>query len=245
MPGSKHQSATHGAPDAAPARLDVALPGDAIALVGPVAERPLLPAEAEILAATGSARRRQFASGRHLARLALAHLNKGQAAPVLRAGRRPVWPDGFIGSISHTGAQAAAVVCKSADLAGVGIDTEQAARVSSALARKVLTAEEIAVFGGDGLFRTLAFSAKEAGFKAINPQTGVYVGLREVAVSLGPARSFRLRYLGADAASRALERGFGHYRLLHGHVVTLFLLPHSALRQASPCAESTALANLV
>jgi 4'-phosphopantetheinyl transferase EntD len=39
--------------------------------------------------------------------------------------RTPVWPDGVVGSITHTGDFAAAAVAWAADIAGLGIDSEQ------------------------------------------------------------------------------------------------------------------------
>ena len=40
--------------------------------------------------------------------------------------RAPIWPDRVVGSITHTGDFAAAAVAWAADIAGLGIDSEQA-----------------------------------------------------------------------------------------------------------------------
>src|SRR5690242_4153856 len=70
----------------------------------------LFPAEAAQIQGAVEARRREFATGRHCARQALAALGV-PATPLLSGGHRePLWPAGVVGSITHcTGYRAAAV----------------------------------------------------------------------------------------------------------------------------------------
>lgn len=198
------------------------LPEGALALLGPVADYPLPAAEAACLAGASTARRRQFASGRHLARTALGRLQGGNGF-ILRQGRQPIWPKGFIGSISHTKSLAAAAVAQVGALRGLGLDIERTDRLKAGLRAKVLTSRERRRPWLDAREGVVAFSAKEAGYKAVNPLTGLYIGLREVEVLIDwPNAAFRLRYLGSHAANQVLDAGVGGFRMLGDHVVTIF-----------------------
>ncbi len=204
--------------------LNLDLPAGAVALAGPVADYPLPPAEALYVEAAKPKRRRQFASGRHYARAALRRLG-ADGGPILRRGRSPQWPNGFIGSISHTETLATALVARVEVAQGVGIDIELVDRLKAKLHTKVLTASERQCPWQDGREGVVVFSAKEAAYKAVNPTTGVYVGFLEVEVSLDWRHSaFRLRYLGPHEPNRVLNEGAGIFRFIDDQVVTAFLL---------------------
>ena len=200
------------------------LPPGAVALAMPLDDYPLLPEEARCLPTASSKRRRQFASGRHVARTALRRLH-GAERPILRAGRRPLWPKGFVGAISHSDALAAAAVAEAEALRGIGIDVERIDRLKPPLRRKALTAGERQGPWPDPRQGALAFSAKEAGYKAVNPITGAYIALQEAEVEVDWRQcSFRLRYLGGHRPNRLLEEGRGAFRFIDDQVVTLFWL---------------------
>jgi len=204
--------------------LDFSLPAGAVALAAPLDDYPLPPAEALCVRTASAKRRRQFASGRHVARTAMRRL-QGAELPILRNGRRPLWPEGLVGAISHSQALAAAAVAKRGVMRGVGIDVERLDRLKDALQRRVLTANERRRPWPDGRQGVLAFSAKEAGYKAVNPIIGAYIALREVEVDVDwPRRAFRLRYLGGHAPNRLLHQGVGAFRFINDQVVTLFRL---------------------
>ena len=198
------------------------LPDGALALLGPVSDYPLPSAEAACVAGSSPARRRQFASGRHFARTALGRLHCGDSF-ILQQGRKPLWPKGFTGSISHTKALAAAAVAHAEALRGLGLDIEGTNRLKAALHAKVLTSRERQRPWADAREGVVAFSAKEAGYKAVNPLTGLYVGFQDVEVLLDwPNAAFRLRYLGRHAANRMLNAGVGGFRIRGDHVITVF-----------------------
>lgn len=137
---------------------------------------PLPPAEAMYVRDAAEVRRRQFALGRHCARLALAQAGSADAV-LLRGGNgAPLWPPGFAGSISHTviGGQgyAAALAARSSEYPGLGVDAEVLGGVGEELVRRLFgEAERRWLAGLDGRLgetaRTLLFSAKEAVFKAL------------------------------------------------------------------------------
>jgi len=208
-------------------RIDMELPHGCAVAVGALGEHALMPEEALCAARLRGKRRLQFTSGRHFARVAMKRL-VGFSEPILRDDqRRPIWPAGLIGSISHSEQLAAAAVASGA-LRGVGIDVESANRVGSdqqRLHRKLFTDAECARNWADSRQGSVAFSAKEAAYKAINPLVGKYISLREVEVDIDWARShFRVRYLGRHAPNRQLDGGFGRFCFLEGEAVTLFYI---------------------
>ena len=146
----------------------------------PAAER----AHANTLA---EVRRREHALGR----TALHHALGEFTTPILPDDRgAPVLPAGWVGSVSHKGARAAAIVAPRGD-AFVGLDLERAAPPKVDIARRILTPREQAMLGGDELARgravTLRFAIKEAIYKAIDPYVRRYVGFLEVELELDEA----------------------------------------------------------
>jgi 4'-phosphopantetheinyl transferase EntD len=109
----------------------------------------------------------------------------GQDVAILPDDRgAPVLPAGWVGSISHKGELAAAVVTRNTG-ARVGIDLERAAPPRQAIERRVLGERERAAITGAHI--TLAFAIKEAIYKAIDPFVRRYVGFTEVELELGEA----------------------------------------------------------
>lgn len=150
-----------------------------------------LPEECALLSERATPKRvREFALARHCAREAMARLGiaGAQRLPILRVGARaPRWPAGLVGSITHTGAMAAAAVARIREYMGIGIDLERTRPVSRRLMARIVLPDEQAWL--DGLPDTersvgfaLIFSAKESIYKAINPITGVFLGYRDACI---------------------------------------------------------------
>src|SRR5215469_16812348 len=70
---------------------------------------PLRPAEAAIVARAVEKRRAEFATGRACAHAALDAWGAPDAPLLPGPDRAPLWPDGFVGSISHARGACAAV----------------------------------------------------------------------------------------------------------------------------------------
>lgn len=175
-----------------------------------LAAEALHPAEAAQAARMSAARRREFALGRACARRALAQLGI-HGEPLLRGeGRAPQWPEGIIGSLTHTEGLCAAVATRRGELIALGLDAE-CAPLSARAARRVLDADErlrLGVLASPPAcgFETLAFSAKESVFKALFPLSGLRLGFRDAAIELDPrAQSFRIELRAAGL--RALPAG--------------------------------------
>ena len=155
--------------------------------------RPALdPLEEMYLGANAAQRRRFFfALGRAAARDALADMNVGPVAIGRGPAGEPVWPDGIVGAISHTGDLAVAIVGRQSDYAGLGVDLEQLSPgLSARAARLVCTPAEMAWVGdAGGTSRgTMLFSAKEAVFKALFPIERVWLGFGDAELEWQPER---------------------------------------------------------
>jgi len=131
-----------------------------------------LPApEAALVEKAAPKRRREFALGRSCARSALQKLGHGGAVIGRGTNGAPLWPEGVIGSITHTRDYAAAIVGEARRFSGIGVDAERVGGVTEDLWPRLFDdAERDHLMGlreaGRGHIATLLFSAKEACYKA-------------------------------------------------------------------------------
>jgi 4'-phosphopantetheinyl transferase EntD len=129
----------------------------------------------------------EFAAGRLCARAALSELGHPNVALPRGPDRRPHWPDGIVGSITHTDTYCAAAVARRADVAGIGIDAETLGRVDDALLPRICTGDEQARLAAlsaseRAIAATLIFSAKEAFYKCHVGAGGGALGFHDVAL---------------------------------------------------------------
>ncbi len=188
----------------------------------------LFPAEAALLVNAVAKRRREFATVRHCARLALAELGVAPAPILPGVGGAPVWPDGIVGSMTHCAGYRAAAVGHTSQVGGIGIDAEEhgplpegvLGLVSSAGERAHLA--ELASARPEVHWQRLIFSAKEAVYKVWSPRTGTWLGFEDAEVSFDPvAETFTARVL----VPGPLPTLTGRYRVEDGIVVTAIALP--------------------
>lgn len=180
--------------------------------------------EARAVADAVDRRRREFAAGREAARQALATLGVAPT-PIPRADdRRPIWPAGLVGSISHAAGFAAAVAARDEDVAGVGLDIEAAAPLRDDLCGYVLTPTELrrraAMPMVAGVPRCkVAFAAKEALFKAVYPITLGFFGFLDAVVDVGDDGSWTAVLRDPPAFPRAdLRIGAGRWAAAAGMI---------------------------
>ena len=130
----------------------------------------LLPAELSLLSPLATENRLlQFGLGRKAARTALQALAI-KPVPILQGqDRAPIWPDGIVGSISHSTNRAVAVAAHSKDYLGIGIDLESIRNSALNVLARIASPEEQSWVAGDLLRATTLFSAKESIFKALHP----------------------------------------------------------------------------
>jgi enterobactin synthetase component D len=134
-------------------------------------------------------RQREFLAGRWCAKQALQCLGAGSIHVAMAEDRAPIWPDGVVGSITHTGDFAAAAVARAADIAALGIDSEQI--IDPAAARDIADicmVDEATLFkAAHGRsfceFCTFVFSAKESVFKCLFPLTRKFLEFSDVRIT--------------------------------------------------------------
>lgn len=201
----------------------------------------LLAEEQPLVAGASTARRAEFATGRHCARLALASLSPALGRmPVLADARgAPVWPAGVVGSITHcpgwTGAVAArassGVPALGRGVRSLGLDAEPLAPLPPGVLEVVASAHErkalarLVGLGGErsGIpWDTLLFAAKEATYKAWYPLAGTVVGHDAVHVELSASGTFSAVARADDATGREVShRVRGRWVLAEQVVVVL------------------------
>ena len=99
----------------------------------------------------------------------------------LASGARD-WPKGYTGSVSHKGTTVVAAIATTDRAPSIGIDVERLA-ADGAPAIPGLSAAEQPWSVSDPAGRTIAFSVKEAAYKALYPIVGHRLGFADVAVS--------------------------------------------------------------
>jgi 4'-phosphopantetheinyl transferase EntD len=136
-------------------------------------ENELLEGEKQILSTFASPkRRREFALGRKAARCALKQIGFVNKYAILRGEERePLWPDGFIGSITHAKSYAVAACCPSELASGVGIDLQDTSKMRNIGIYKFICTEHEAKWlsnSEENNQQSYAkfFSAKESIYKA-------------------------------------------------------------------------------
>lgn len=169
------------------------------------------PEEEEAVRDVAAARRREFRAGRFHARQALARIAAPPQPIPRRPDRIPRWPEGCVGSISHSPSLCIAVAAKRGRLAGIGIDIEPLAPVSPRLASAILAPGE----GGESCEYALlrAFVAKEAVFKACGAGQPDF---RRIHVRWGAGEAAFVARIGADARPIA-----GAWGTSQGHIVAI------------------------
>lgn len=187
----------------------------------------LWPEERDAITRARERRALEFATGRKLARCAMAELGLNAGAIARAEDRSPIWPPWAMGSITHAGEVVVAAVTAAGRLAGLGIDLEQYHRVQEPLYGKLFTAGEIASFAdADPRLPGLLFSAKEAAYKAVNPRVGRFIGFQEAEVDVRwQDRTLRVRYVGDYEPNRIMDEGTGHFCFFEEFVLTVFVIP--------------------
>ena len=157
--------------------------------------------EAAVTQATPK-RRAEFTAGRLYARAALRKLGISDQAIPRASDRRPLWPAGAVGSISHSGSHCAAIAASRGSYAGLGLDLDSIWPLSAELHALVAHPSERKDFDcpvdmamGPIDRGKLVFSIKETLFKAIYPATRRWFDFHDAVVTVSPTGSFAARLL--------------------------------------------------
>jgi 4'-phosphopantetheinyl transferase EntD len=180
--------------------------------------------EAQLVSSSAAVRQADFAAGRLCARAALEALGERSGPLLSDAARAPRWPEGIVGSITHTDGFRGAVVARRAHFAGIGIDAESRRRVGEELWPQLLTAAEIDRLRQQPVERqrelaTIIFSAKEAFYKCQYQLTATWLGFEGADVSLDED-GFSLRLLIDVGGLHANHTYRGRFAVLADVVVT-------------------------
>jgi 4'-phosphopantetheinyl transferase EntD len=145
----------------------------------------LLPAERAVVANAVPKRVKEFAAGRRCAREAIGRLGVSVTDLPANGDRTPRWPSGVIGCITHTDGYCAAVVGRSADYAGIGLDVERVEAMPLEVMPQICTQEEQALLHATSphASRALAamiFTAKECFYKCQYGITRSWLDFKDV-----------------------------------------------------------------
>lgn len=191
---------------------------------------PVLPDEEALVHGALEKRRREFRAGRHCAHTALAQLGLPYK-PILRDERRaPIWPPGYLGTISHCQDYCLAACCVAGSIQGLGIDVEPLAPLKPGLGNYIQSELETRFLETHPeIPERLIFSAKESLFKCFYPLVKRYFGFHAVELMIDPINQ-SFGFIETGEIQLKLPRGFvfsGHYLTTHSHLFTACCLNRS------------------
>jgi 4'-phosphopantetheinyl transferase EntD len=141
-------------------------------------EALLHPCERALVRNAVAKRKGEFAAGRHCARQALARFSISAPSILKDAYGCPLWPDGAVGSISHTSGCVISVAGRSSLVAGLGVDVDsRRAPFPEAVLGHVCRPEELrwlqSMPAASMMLHAYAlFSVKETIYKCVYGATG-------------------------------------------------------------------------
>lgn len=180
----------------------------------------LLPEERAYVERSVASRQAEFAAGRVLARQLLVEIGCGAPAILRDADRVPLWPEGVIGSISHTEGACLVALSRDASLRGVGVDVEGCSDRSARFLERIATpAERAAIAARTPVadWPSRIFSAKEAVYKACFPRLREFWGFQQVEIDFEDTGDRFAARVPASAGGRVL----GELRASRGRIWTL------------------------
>ncbi|MDJ0821987.1 MAG: 4'-phosphopantetheinyl transferase superfamily protein [Paracoccaceae bacterium] len=136
----------------------------------------LVPEEATYVKGCHPKRRAEFTAGRDCANAALAALGASTGIVGIGPDRRPIWPTGYTGTITHCDGLCLAVASLSSRAQWLGSDAEPNAVLPRGVAPRVLSPDEQAAQRQSGQTDRIWFSAKECVFKALYPVVQEFFG---------------------------------------------------------------------
>ena len=201
----------------------------------------LWPEEAAYVANAVDKRRREFACGRYFARRCFRALGRPDGPLPANPDRSPRWPDGLVGSITHTDTYCAAAVARADDIAGIGIDVEDLSRFQPELLRYVLSPGDTTRnsrglrSGVDSCLGAALFSAKETLYKCLNGLQQAQFNFGDVGIEFIDGSDLFYGRLLRPAGRFTMGREFiGRYLIVGDRVATAMILPRDGDGIRSP-----------
>lgn len=189
-------------------------------------DEQLFPDERAHLAHSVPKRRAEFGTARVCARKALARLGIAPISLVPHADRAPRWPDGIVGSISHTKNYCAVAVARGEHMQSIGLDVEQDKELSPDIIAMICTPAERTRLP-HARDAVIYFAAKEAFYKCIYPLLRTFLDFQDVELELDwAARTFHGRIIKPElAAGASKHRLDGRFKRERGLVLCAVELP--------------------
>ena len=124
--------------------MKVLFPEDATGVILPIGnyQARLHPDEYKIIHSASEKRKFEFSTGRWCSKQALASQGLNNAIILTGENREPIWPEGFIGSISHCIDQCGTVIAKTSNMKSIGFDIESIKKLKNDIGRIVCTDKE-------------------------------------------------------------------------------------------------------
>ena len=183
---------------------------------------PLLPEEFTYVSNAVPKRIAEFRAGRHCARRSLEMHGEKPLAIHQRSDRSPIWPRGYVGSISHCSHLALAATARESEVHALGIDVESASPLVSEILESILTQQEIdhcCQLPELASWDKLIFSAKESVFKAVYPTTMRWIDFHDVQIAIfSEEQRFRVKTATTDRFN--FSELDGRYCFIDGLVLT-------------------------
>ena len=193
-------------------------------------ETPVSPTEEALVEKAVDKRKREFRAGRNAAHALFAR--QGIEHPHLLKGfqREPAWPNGWVGSISHTQGLCVAAIASSQRYSSIGVDAEQATPLNPEIVELICSNDERAQLRdlrtriGAGLaLDKLIFSAKESIHKTYFPLNQHTLDFLDARIELDwDSRSFTGHILNPEPEPNvAIRQLKGRFCFIQDWVVTL------------------------
>nr|WP_298521811.1 4'-phosphopantetheinyl transferase superfamily protein [uncultured Halomonas sp.] len=180
-------------------------------------------------------RRAEFLAGRLCAREASRRLTGTSWIPGIAESKAPLWPQNLVGSITHSGSLAAALVASTHRYQGIGLDAEAVMSLQRGerLAPQILTYRErdwLASLPMEqrGAFVTQVFSLKESLFKALFPIVGVRFYFQDAELIHWNIQAQQIRLQLLKPLPPAWPAGSeiqGQYTFLNDYLLSMIALP--------------------
>jgi 4'-phosphopantetheinyl transferase EntD len=194
----------------------------------------LFPEEREGLERTVPKRIREFAAGRYCVRRCLEELGLAPVAIPSGSDRLPVWPEGVIGSITHTDDHCAAVIARrSQGIVSIGIDLEPDDDLPADILDTICRPEELAWLeerqsSERGVLAKAIFSAKECAYKAQYPLSRDVLEFHDLGVWLyTDEQRFEAEFMRDCAPFTKGQRLAGRLRISNGAIACAIVLADS------------------
>jgi 4'-phosphopantetheinyl transferase EntD len=199
-------------------------------------DTPVCPAEEALIAKAVNKRKREFRAGRNCAHALFKE--HGIACDALLRGmqREPAWPEGWVGSISHTEGMCAVAIAPQSRFLGIGLDVEQDTPLPDGVGKMICSPSEqdhISLLKAKNKYRfgslaldKVIFSAKESFHKVYFPLNHRTLDFLDARVDFDPTdNAFTATILNPESApSFPITTLRGRYCFLNGVVATFAAL---------------------